>query len=89
VKEDRTVISETIRVGVTLEADCETEAFLESLEAALGRPVRPVRRMKSVRLLSLWLTRAELEKTKSLPGVRRAEPEGRAELPPKPRTARK
>ena len=83
------MLPEKIRVSVKLKEGCEPEAFLPKLEALLDRPVCPVRIMKSIRLLSLWLTRAELEKAKSLPGVRRAEPEGRAELPPKPRTARK
>lgn len=83
------MIAKTIRVSVKLEPDCDGEAFLKSLEETLDRPVRPVSRVKSAKVFSLLLTRAELEKTKSLPGVCRAEPEGRAELPPKPRTARK
>ena len=84
MKKGRIVISETIRVSVKLDAECDSQAFLTSLEETLGRPVRPVSWLKTARIFSLWLTRAELEKAGTLPGVLLAEPEGRAELPPKP-----
>ena len=80
---------EMIRVSVKLKKDCETERFLHTLETLLERPVRPVRVLKSARVLSLWLTKAELEQITALPEVLRAEPEGRAELPPKPIFSRK
>ena len=78
------MLPEKIRVSVKLKEGCEPEAFLPKLEALLDRPVRPVRILKSARVLSLWMTGTELEKAGTLPGVLLAEPEGRAELPPKP-----
>ena len=83
------MLPETIRVSVKLEKDLDPGAFLHLLEETLGRTVRPVRTVKTVNLLSLWLGRAELETVRSLPGVLRAEPEGRSELPPKPGLVRK
>ena len=80
---------EMIRVSVKLKDACEPEAFLPKLEELLGRPARPVRILKSARVLSLWMTGTELKKTAALPEVLRAEPEGRAELPPKPIFSRK
>ena len=79
---------EKIRVVVKLKKACEPEAFLPKLEELLDRPVPPVRVMKSAGILSLWMTAAELEKTAALPEVLLAEPEGRAELPPKPGLSR-
>ena len=78
------MLPEMIRVSVKLQKDCEEESFLQTLEALLERPVRPVRVLKSARVLSLRLTKAELERVSALPEVLRAQPEGRAELPPKP-----
>ena len=83
------MLPEKIRVSVKLKEGCEPEAFLPKLEALLDRPVRPVRILKSDRVLSLWMTGTELEKTAALPEVLLAMPEGRAELPPKPRFSRK
>ena len=78
------MLPEMIRVSVKLQKDCEEESFLQTLEALLERPVRPVRVLKSARVLSLRLTKAELERVSALPEVLRAQPEVRAELPPKP-----
>ena len=83
------MLPEKIRVSVKLKEGSEPEAFLPKLEALLDRPVRPVRILKSARVLSLWMTGTELEKTAALPEVLLAMPEGRAELPPKPRFSRK
>ena len=83
------MLPEKIRVSVKLKEGCEPEAFLPKLEALLDRPVRPVRILKSARVLSLRMTGTELEKTAALPEVLLAMPEGRAELPPKPRFSRK
>lgn len=83
------MLPEKIRVSVKLKEGCEPEAFLPKLEALLGRPARPVRILKRARVLSLWMTGTELEKTAALPEVLLAMPEGRAELPPKPRFSRK
>ena len=78
-----------IRVSVKLQKDCEEESFLQTLEVLLDRPLGPVRVLKRARVLSLRLTKAELERVSALPEVLRAEPEGRAELPPKPFFSRK
>ncbi|MBR0198938.1 MAG: hypothetical protein IJQ42_02070 [Oscillospiraceae bacterium] len=82
------MLGEKIRVSVKLKEGCEPEAFLPKLEELLDRPVCPVRILKRARVLSLWMTGTELEKTAALPEVLLARPEGRAELPPKPRFPR-
>ena len=78
------MLPEKIRAAVKLREDCEAERFLQTLEVLLDRPLGPVRVLKRARVLSLRLTKAELEQISALPEVLRAEPEGRAELPPKP-----
>lgn len=83
------MLAEPIRVSVKLEKDCDPQSFLKALEEALGRSIRPVRFLKSANLLSLWLTEPELVTAAALPGVLRAGPEGRAELPPRPGFSRK
>ena len=83
------MMPDEFRVSVKLKKDCETERFLQTLETLLERPVRPVRVLKSARVLSLRLTNAELEQITALPEVLGAQPEGRAELPPKPFFSRK
>lgn len=83
------MLPEMIRVSVKLQKDCEEESFLQTLEVLLDRPLGPVRVLKRARVLSLRLTKAELERVSALPEVLRAEPEGRAELPPKPFFSRK
>ena len=83
------MIPEEFRVSVKLQKDCGTERFLQTLETLLERPVRPVQVLKSARVLSLRLTKAELERISALPEVLRAVPEGRVELPPKPYFSRR
>ena len=83
------MMPEEFRVSVKLKKDCETERFLHTLETLLERPVRPVRVLKSARVLSLRITKAELEQITALPEVLGTQPEGRAELPPKPFFSRK
>ena len=83
------MLPEMIRVSVKLQKDCEEESFLQTLEVLLDRPLGPVRVLKRARVLSLRLTKAELEQITALPEVLGAQPEGRAELPPKPFFSRK
>ncbi len=80
---------EMIRVSVKLQMDCEPEGFLQTLEELLDRPLGPVRVLKRARVLSLRLTESELKQVSALPEVLLAQPEGRAELPPKPFFSRK
>lgn len=82
------MLPEEIRVSVKLETGREAESFLEALEQALGRPVKPIHIVKTARVISLLVTRAELEKLRLLPGVTRAAEEGRKELPPRPKGPR-
>ena len=78
------MLPEKIRAAVKLRENCEAERFLQTLEVLLDRPLGPVRVLKRAGVLSLRLTEAELERVSALPEVLRAQPEGRAELPPKP-----
>jgi hypothetical protein len=73
--------AEQIRVLVRLEQDADAEAVLAAAEEALGRPVEPLLRFRTAPLLTLRLTGAELERVRRLPGVKRAEPEGRLPAP--------
>ena len=73
-----------IRVSVALEGQEEPEAFLDRLEQALGRREKPAQILRKAGVLSLWLTERELSLVRQLPGVRKAGPEGRCELPPRP-----
>ena len=83
------MLPEMIRVSVKLQKDCEEESFLQTLEVLLDRPLGPVRVLKRARVLSLRLTESELKQVSALPEVLGAQPEGRAELPPKPFFSRK
>ena len=75
---------EWIRASVALEREQDPEDFLRRLEEERGRPAEPIRRLRSVKVLVLLLTAPELERVSRMPGVRRAGPEGRCQLPPRP-----
>lgn len=77
------MLPEKIRAAVKLRENCEAERFLQTLEVLLDRPLGPVRVLKRARVLSLRLTESELKQVSALPEVLGAQPEGRAELPPK------
>lgn len=74
-----------LRVSLALERETQPEQVLAALEEALARPIRPVRRAKTANVLVLRLTASELETVRSVPGVRSAREEQRAEIPPPPR----
>ncbi len=73
-----------IRASVALEREQEPETFLSALEEELGRAPEAIRYLRSAGVLILRLTAKELERVRRMPGVRRAEAEGRCELPPRP-----
>ena len=73
-----------IRASVALEKDRNTDEFLPLLEEELARPLEPIRVLRNLGILVLRLTGRELERVRRMPGVRRAEAEGRCELPPRP-----
>ena len=77
-----------IRARLRLSREADPEAVLAAAEEALGRPLGKVTRLRSVPVLSLNAEPGELETLGRLPGVLRAEPEGRCELPPKPKKPR-
>ena len=79
---------EQIRFRLRLSPEADADTVLAAAEEALGRPLGPVTRLRSVPVLSLSAGREELEILRRLPGVELAEPEGRCELPPKPRQER-
>ena len=76
--------NDQIRVRLRLTPEADPETVLAAAEEALGRPLGPVTRLRSVPVLSLTAESRELETLRRLPGVERAEPEGRCELPPRP-----
>ncbi len=73
-----------MRVRLRLRGDADAEATLAAAREVLGRPLEPVTRVQTARLLSFTASRTELDALRRLPGVERAEPEGRCELPPRP-----
>ena len=75
------------RVSLALEREAQPEQVLAALEETLARRIRPVRQVKGAHVLSLTLSTAELEIARSVPGVRSAQAEQRAELPRPPRAA--
>ncbi len=75
---------EKIRVSLRLEPDQDTEEFLLRLEEDLGRPPEIAQRLRTVKVLSLWLSAPELDRVRRMPGVLRAAREERRELPPPP-----
>ncbi len=79
------MLPKKIRVSVKLEKDEDPELFLDRLEQALGRREEPVQRVRAAGILAFLLDERELPLVRSLPGVRRAEPERRCELSPAPR----
>ena len=74
-----------IRVSVKLEKEADPEQFPDCLEQALGRREEPLQQVRAARVLVFLLNEGELPLVRSLPGVLRAEPERRCELPPPPR----
>ncbi len=72
---------EEIRVSVALETDQDPEDFLLRLEEELGRPLKPVRRLRLAKVLSFWMTAPELARVRAMPGVRLAERENRYDAP--------
>lgn len=74
-----------LRVSLALERQAQPEQVLDALEKALARQIRPVWQVKGAHVLSLALSAAELEIARSVPGVRGAREEQRAEIPPPPR----
>ena len=80
--------NQRLRVRLRLRPETDAETVLAAAEEALGRPLGPVTRLRSVPVLSLSAGREELEILRRLPGVELAEPEGRCELPPRPRKPR-
>ena len=79
---------EQIRFRLRLSPEADADTVLAAAEEALGRPLGPVTRLRSVPVLSLTAESRELETLRRLPGVELAEPEGRCELPPRPRKPR-
>ena len=73
-----------IRVSLVLEHDAGKDQVLRELEQSLGRPIAPVRSLRSVPLLSLMLTAEEMEKARQISGVHSVRAEQRKELPPQP-----
>ncbi len=80
--------NDQIRVRLRLTPEADPETVLAAAEEALGRPLGPVTRLRSAPVLSFSADPGELETLRRLPGVERAEPEGRCELPPRPRKPR-
>ena len=76
-----------LRVSLALERQAQPEQVLDALEKALARQIRPVWQVKGAHVLSLALSAAELEIARSVPGVRSAQAEQRAELPRPPRAS--
>ena len=76
------------RVSLALEREAQPEQVLAALEETLARRIRPVRQVKGAHVISLWLSATELEIVRSVPGVRSAQMERRAELPHPPRVKR-
>ena len=76
------------RVSLALEREAQPEQVLAALEETLARRIRPVRQVKGAHVISLWLSATELEIARSVPGVRSAQMERRAELPHPPRVKR-
>ncbi|MBQ2224294.1 MAG: hypothetical protein II420_06010 [Oscillospiraceae bacterium] len=76
------------RVSLALEREAQPEQVLAALEETLARRIRPVRQVKGAHVISLWLSATELEIARSVPGVRSAQMERRAELPHPPRAKR-
>lgn len=79
---------EQIRFRLRLSPEADADTVLAAAEEALGRPLGPVTRLRSVPVLSLSAHPAEWETLRRLPGVESAEPEGRCELPPRPQKPR-
>ena len=80
--------NQRLRVRLRLSPEADADTVLAAAEEALGRPLGPVTRLRSVPVLSLSAHPAEWETLRRLPGVESAEPEGRCELPPRPRKPR-
>ncbi len=79
------MLPKTLRVSLRLEENADAKEVLAAMEEALGHPVKPLQRLRSVPILSVLLTRQELEQVRCLRGIRSAAEEKRAELPPTPR----
>ena len=80
--------AEQIRVSVRLAQECDADAFLAAAEEALGHPVHVAQHLRTAPVLSLWVNSGELEMLRLLPGVERAEREGKSRIPPRPRIPR-
>ena len=76
--------NQRLRVRLRLRPESDAETVLAAAEEALGRPLGPVTRLRSLPVLSFSADPGELETLRRLPGGERAEPEGRCELPPRP-----
>ena len=79
------MVARTLRVSLVLDPDADVDALLAAMEQTLRRKVTPIRRLRTVPVLSVAMTRQELEQVRQLPGIRSAEEERRHELPPSPR----
>ena len=78
------VKNERLRIRLRLEPGADAAAVLAAMEQALDRPIELRSRLRTVPVLSVLASRSELEILCGLPGVAKAEPEGRSELPPRP-----
>ena len=88
-RKERRMLADTLRVSLSLEPEADADAVLAAMEESLNRKVVPIHRLRTVPVLSVALTRSELERIRRIPGIRSAEEERRHELPPAPRAPKR